>query len=796
MHEVLISFGQNIFVTNKENGLTEISVIDALDYIKSDKLKIHTDYLRQEKDKEKRGYYKNKFLPFVTFNGSFNNRSIDGLKKASGYMVLDYDKTYNEDETQRIREKLENDNKVFSVFSSPSGALKFLVKIPIVDTDEEFKEYYSYVKSYFEDKGIELDESGKDICRLCFLSHDKKIYINKESEIIREKLENQKIPQTEKITELEEIDRSKIEYQEVCRLISKGKDKKEVFSHMQSFEKWKSKPESYKELTYNKALSFCSNNKKGKQKEEENIIYKSCLETKTHLYEQVYNENEIYFLGYEFATGTIQRYDEVEHNNLIYKPISDEEVINNQIKLPSEVEEYNTDEELDKQIEKFIHKWLDIPEDIKKYSVFNIRKSWVFEKFHTLNYLRALGEHGTGKSRFLDTLGLIHYKPIATSGALTSAVLFRLINKWGGTLIIDEADRSNSDESDDVIKIINQGYEKGKPVIRCNQENNNKLQFFDVYCPKIIGTRRQFEDKATESRCITHNMRETNRKDIPLTLNSVFDEESKKIRNMLLLWRFRNYNKIDTTAGDIIQEWDLEPRLKQVNKSFLCMFAHDEKEVQRFKTWLTNYQQELVDVRSSSVEGRIIHAIYDMEQEKIPITASNIIDKAHLVTKKGEAWQPRALSNVMKQLSFANAEQKKINGVNYKIYEFDEDFINKLYRKYIPKNEILGNRVTEVTLVTETPTQAQKTENSVNLQKVSNSVTSVTSVTRLPFEKVKKCTKNEVFSLIKSHNNLINTNKIYESLGFEFKDSIDFLLNKLKEEGDIFSPKNDFWSVL
>ena len=57
-------------------------------------------------------------------------------------------------------------------------------------------------------------------------------------------------------------------------------------------------------------------------------------------------------------------------------------------------------------------------------------------------------------TRFLDTLGYLHYKPIATSGATTSAPVFRIIDKWKGTLIMDEADFQKSDEAQDIIKII------------------------------------------------------------------------------------------------------------------------------------------------------------------------------------------------------------------------------------------------------------------------------------------------------------------------------------------------------
>jgi hypothetical protein len=37
-----------------------------------------------------------------------------------------------------------------------------------------------------------------------------------------------------------------------------------------------------------------------------------------------------------------------------------------------------------------------------------------------------------------------------------------------------------------------------------------------VFCPKIIGGRMEFRDKATESRCLTNIMKRSTRENIPI----------------------------------------------------------------------------------------------------------------------------------------------------------------------------------------------------------------------------------------------------------------------------------------
>ena len=201
--------------------------------------------------------------------------------------------------------------------------------------------------------------------------------------------------------------------------------------------------------------------------------------------EQIYND-ESKFCAYNSETEEIKYMKRIGD----YVPLEGEEIEKKAILLPTKPEEYGTNKELDTQIKVFIKKWLDVPDDYIQFALWNIKRSWVYERFHTLNYLRALGDTGMGKTRFLDTLGYLHYKPIATSGATTAAPIFRIINKWKGTLIMDEADFGKSDESQDIIKIINQGYEKGKFIMRCDKDEHNNINFFDPYGPKILATRK------------------------------------------------------------------------------------------------------------------------------------------------------------------------------------------------------------------------------------------------------------------------------------------------------------------
>jgi len=166
--------------TSKECVLTSPeSVIQA---IQSDEYKEHIEYLRSLPEKEYK-MEKIKMLA-VTWCGSFKKgtREIKTIESYSKLVVIDID---NLDETQLpiIKSHLSLDEYVRYLFISPSGkGLKFVVE---VNTGaENHRSAFIHLKKYFEEKYlVKVDDSGKDLSRLCFLSWDPKAVINVNSTV-------------------------------------------------------------------------------------------------------------------------------------------------------------------------------------------------------------------------------------------------------------------------------------------------------------------------------------------------------------------------------------------------------------------------------------------------------------------------------------------------------------------------------------------------------------------------------------------------------------------------------------
>lgn len=174
--------------------IKDTGVFKVLESIKTGQYKKEVANIRIESDKKIRNELKSK-LPYVTFCGTFLSRSNSNLKIHSGLACLDFDDVNN---VEDLRELINKDVYTFSSFVSPSGdGLKVLVKIPNVDNNNDYQDYYIELINYFK-KYHELDKGTKDIARACYLSYDEKLFLNNDSELFTDKF-YRPLPQETKI---------------------------------------------------------------------------------------------------------------------------------------------------------------------------------------------------------------------------------------------------------------------------------------------------------------------------------------------------------------------------------------------------------------------------------------------------------------------------------------------------------------------------------------------------------------------------------------------------------------------
>ena len=120
-------------------------------------------------------------LPAFTISATYTGkRTKENVESYSGLLHLDYDKL---DNIQDVKSKIISNPYTYAAFVSPSGkGLKVLVKC---DNDLSTHTYaFNALRSYYDNLlGVASDKNIKDVLRICFVSYDSNMYLNKNSKV-------------------------------------------------------------------------------------------------------------------------------------------------------------------------------------------------------------------------------------------------------------------------------------------------------------------------------------------------------------------------------------------------------------------------------------------------------------------------------------------------------------------------------------------------------------------------------------------------------------------------------------
>lgn len=331
-----------------------------------------------------------------------------------------------------------------------------------------------------------------------------------------------------------------------------------------------------------------------------------------HLVELLYDpDDDSTHFAVRYPDGRIEEVDQVVISGTRYVPVAPNAFMrSNTVLLPSEIGNPRSVLEMLVVVQGFIHRYLDVDPGFERLCAYYTLLSWSYDMFSVVPYLRAKGDFGTGKSRMIRTIGVVCYRPLLV-GSATVSPIFRMLDTFRGTLILDEADFGKSDETAEIIKILNNGSEYGFPVSRSGAKGDGvyEPESYQVYGPKVIATRKKFGDEATESRCITREMGSgVPREDIPILLPWNFWEEAREVRNMLLGWRMRVWRpKVDVDLTQLNR--NISSRLNQMTLALKTIMKDDAEallDIDRLMEKL--YRQQAVEL-SMTVEAKVLEAI-------------------------------------------------------------------------------------------------------------------------------------------------------------------------------------------
>lgn len=381
----------------------------------------------------------------------------------------------------------------------------------------------------------------------------------------------------------------------------------------------------------------------------------------------------------------VENYLDPKTGEMLY-PLEAESTLENKVVLlPSAVEEYSSLDSLFDEVSRQIRTNVSLPEKHVYLLALYVMASWKYDSFRTFPYIHIVGAYGTGKSRLLQVVGRLCYRSIKASTSSSIAWVFRTIAKHKGTLVLDEADFSDSTNSSPIVQMLNSGNEKGGTVDRCGKDFD-ETQSFSVYGPKILSGRFAWDEEALESRCLNIEMDSiADSSNFSYNLAADFEETCVPILNKLMCFRLSQGQGVKAETD--LKSLMLEPRLAQILQPLYAIVAlmsnHNELD-SKLNGLALELNEEMKNQRYSSEEGRVFTALYEIWKSK-PKTQVTMKDIAIVLREKqGNRFESLIENKIGKivRKSFGLEVKRSKNGVYVVRTDENNQRLQKLASRY------------------------------------------------------------------------------------------------------------------
>lgn len=331
----------------------------------------------------------------------------------------------------------------------------------------------------------------------------------------------------------------------------------------------------------------------------------------------------------EKDTREIDVADTLTINGKKYEPLMDENIKYGTIVLASGLGPLKTTKELIDEAEKFIRKHFLMDEASRyklsaTYAIF----TWVYDSFDALNFIRAMGGSGSGKSDLMYLIGLCSYRLMVTLSVSSTASYKGLAHLYKGTLFIDEAqDLMKKDDGTMRSLLKGRATKRYANVVNMMEVQSPHGKTFvpstsQVYGPTLITMYGAFDDAGIENRCVSFALSQRDTLELdrvgiePGYYPPELDEAAERIRGMMLHWRLKTWKpKIELTEDERkkhkLMDPLVSPRVNQVMRPMkvLAVKENDMELLDDLKMiGQANYEDEMTK-RASSFEAVILRAV-------------------------------------------------------------------------------------------------------------------------------------------------------------------------------------------
>jgi len=339
------------------------------------------------------------------------------------------------------------------------------------------------------------------------------------------------------------------------------------------------------------------------------------------------------------------------------------------------------------EIDTFIKSYLEMPLD----SDYLILSMWIFhtyliENFNTTPILYFYGVKETGKSRAGEVLNELAFRAQRLT-SLTEATLFRSVELFKPTLIIDEIKLLGKGGNQGLADLMKTTYKRGLKVsrINLNKYGEDQIEYFDTFSPLVICTTETIPD-IIESRCILFIMQKNSNPQIERMIDKKWAND---LRERLTVFRANYINK-DLPEAQHIARGRLNEIMFPLYQSLL-LFGPERKD--EFIDTVKRIQKNKENEDGMSLEAEIVKAINDeyQENQERQFLTQAISKRINELRSENESISDRAVSNRIKRLGF-----NKLRFNNGRMgFRINEERLGCLKNKYRITHDAEGSEGSE-----------------------------------------------------------------------------------------------------